>query len=455
MKTCKSKGFISLILLMTIAWSCENVKEYTDPTDNVPPGKVTDVEVENLHGGALITYTPPADRDLLGVKAVYTLREGGQVYEVFSSAHRDTIILAGFPDTDEHTVNLYAIDLSRNVSEPVVVTVKPLTPPVELIRQSLKVNITFGGLHCQWENVMEENIAISLYVDSIGEMVLDDTYYSKSLKGGYSFRGFPNKDLSFRIEIRDRWLNYSVPLDTVLTPMFEQQITGRDESGQQQWFIWGFDSRECLSRGDNGDTPENPPRDLMRACDGILFDAGNYYACGSNFGMLKQHVPGWTDETYAYPAYWSLDMSKEANYSRFKVYARNLPPFGPVFTVFELWGTNNPKPLVPELTDEDRLTNLRYWTSWAEIEGTDAWKNDWELLGDYSLVLPSGATMNTDVITSEDAVFIQNGFDYEITPDKTVNSYRYLRFVLKKSSWAGARQYVHFGELQFFGSYAN
>ena len=448
-------GFISIILLMTIAWNCENVKDYTDPTDNIPPGKVTSVEVENLHGGAIITYTLPPDKDLLGVKAVYRLREDGKEYEAYSSAHRDTIILAGFPDTNEHIVSLYAIDLSRNVSEPVQVPIKPLTPPVDLIRKSLKVNETFGGLYCTWENIMEENIAVSLYVDSIGEMTLDDTFFSKTSEGGYAFRGFPNKEYSFRIEIRDRWLNYAAPLDTVLTPMFEQQILGREEANVY-WSLWGYNNLECLSRGDNY-ASLGSNRDFSVAFDGILRDETNWYWFGDDY-CIKHYIPGWpsTDDTYPSPAYWSIDLGREAVYSRFKMYIRVRANLYEVsFPIeFELWGTNSPKPLVNELTDEDRLTNLRYWTSWTEVDGTDAWKNDWIRLGDYNFSLPSGARYTTDVITAEDQEYIRNGYEYLIDLDKTNIPCRYVRFVLKKySNLTTNRPMNQIGELQFFGAF--
>jgi len=463
MKTCKhvkTKGLISIVLLITIAWNCENVKDWSDPEDNTKPEKVTAVEVENLHGGAMITYTLPPDPDkkLLGVKAVYSLREGGQEYEIFSSAFRDTVILIGFPDTNERRVNLYTITKSRVASEPVSVIIKPLTPPVELVRQSLKMDATFGGVHCSWENIMNENIAISLYVDSIGEMTLDDTYFSNASKAGHSFRGFPNNEILCRIVIRDRWMNYAMPLDTVITPLFERQITGRNDLGIQQWFLWGFINRECLSRGDNWRTL-GTNSDITVLFDNILFDGGNWWYNGDDAGYLRHYVPGWStiDNTYGYPAYMSFDLSKESFFSRFKVYMRARSPLfsANIFTKFELWGTNNPKPLVSESTDEDRLTNLRYWTAWPEIGGTDEWKNDWVQLGDYSLVLPSGATMTSDIITSEDEQFIRNGFEFIIDLDKNSIPCRYVRFVIKGTNYAGLRPGVQMGELQFFGSYAN
>jgi len=458
MKTCKylrTKGLISIVLLMTIAWNCENVKEYTDPKDNIPPGKVTAVEVENLHGGAMITYTLPADDDLLGVKAVFSLREGGKEYEVFSSAHRDTIFLAGFPNTNERVVNLYAIDLSRNLSEPVPVTIQPLMPPVELVRKSLKVVEVFGGVYCSWENIMRENIAVSLYVSSDGDLALDDTYFSSSYTGGCSFRGFPNEKHSFRIEIRDKWQNYSIPLDTVLTPLFEEPILARDPAtGQIYWSFWGVASKECLSRGDAWNTP-SAANNFNILFDGILFDETNFFATGTDWGFLNTYVAG-APGTYVWPLYYTLDMGRPSMYSRYKKYVRKWPisaggRIGDTRHVyeFEIWGTNDPKPLVPENDPSDRITNLQYWTSWPEIGGTDEWKNDWVKLADVSYRTPSGAIVQTDNFTAEDDEFISNGFNIDF--DVTHIPCRYLRFVCKKSSRSDS-WYENIGELEFFGA---
>jgi hypothetical protein len=450
-----AKAWAGSITLLALLCNCENVKEWDIPKDNIPPAKVTNVKVENIHGGAMITYTLPPDDDLLGVKATYSFREDGELYENFSSAFHDTIVLTGYPDRNEYIVNLYTIDLSRNISEPEQVVINPLLPPIELIRQSLKINATFGGIHCTWENIMEENIALSLYVDTIGEMTLDDTYFSNATEGMYTFRGFPSIESRFRIEMRDRWLNYAVPFDTILTPLYEQQITGRNELNQQLWYLWGMDNRECLSRGDNWATAGSN-RTFTVLFDDILFNAGNWYHSGDDWGMLKHHIPGWTDNTFGYPSYFSMDLGRQASYSRVKIYMRARAPLfsANIFTEFELWGTNDPKPLIPENTDEDRLANLRYWTAWEEVDGTDEWKNDWIKLGDYKLTLPSGATLTTDVITSEDEQFIRDGFNFDIDPDKTNTPCRYLRFVIKKTNIVGGRQQKNqMGEIQFFGSY--
>src|SRR5690606_41224882 len=67
-----------------------------------------------------------------------TFSENEEPMEVYASAFKDSIVLEGYANTEEHIVQLYAIDKSNNLSQPVSVTIQPLTPPISLIRQDRK-----------------------------------------------------------------------------------------------------------------------------------------------------------------------------------------------------------------------------------------------------------------------------------------------------------------------------
>ncbi|MDD4591812.1 MAG: DUF4959 domain-containing protein, partial [Parabacteroides sp.] len=219
-----------LLLLTLFFMGCEEVKDWSDPTDNVPPGPISNPVVENFSGGAMITYQLPTDNDLLGVKAMYKFSENDNERKAFSSAFRDTIILKGFPDTNERIVKLVCLDKSRNESKPVEVIIKPTKIPVQIIGETLSVNESFGGIFVSWENILKDDIGISLYAaDSTGLMTHNYTYYSNSEKGGYSFRGFNDEPREFRIEVVDKWDNYVVAKDTVLTPLYEEKIEPYDK----------------------------------------------------------------------------------------------------------------------------------------------------------------------------------------------------------------------------------
>ncbi len=68
------------------------------------------------------------------------------------------------------------------------------------------------------------------------------------------------------------------------------------------------------------------------------------------------------------------------------------------------------------------------------------------------LFLPfSGATM-LEVSTNDDKNWAKNnGFEFDIDPNYTGQSFRYLRFVSQRT-WLSVRFYM--GEIEFWGAYA-
>lgn len=445
------RTFILNISILLFVWGCSEVQDWSDPTDSVSPGTITDAKVENLNGGARITYTLPDDKDLLGVKAVYSFNEDGEPREAFSSVFKDTIILEGYPDTNEHTVELITIDRSRNESQPVAVKIQPLAPPVDLILQTFRLNPTFGGLYTSWENKFEKEVAISLYTaDPSGEWVLYETYYTSALNGQFAFRGLDNTKQQFRIEIRDRWENYSSPLDTMLTPLFEEEIVGRDQSGRDIWQRFGYDNRTSLYRGDITTQSTLATRQFRVIHDGHGFD--NTYWWHTEGGNLLSQFIDWPDKNYGvFPIYFTIDMGKKASFSRLRYWMRSRSPYfsAQVFTSFEVWGTNEPKPL-DEIGNGSKEDNLKYWTQWPEVGGTDQWKNDWIKLADCVLTLPSGKT-DPNTLTDEDREFIAAGFEFEMDPQYSDQPFRYLRFVIRENREANTQ--IQLAELKFWGAY--
>jgi hypothetical protein len=444
----KMKQIIILSIIFYLASCTAKVADYSDPTDNLAPSPVRNVKVENLNGGAVIKYTLPGDKDLMGVKAVYSFDANDEMREVYASAFCDSIFLDGYADTDEHTVELFAVDESGNLSTPTQVTIRPLTPPIELIRQSLTVSATFGGVYAKWDNPLMKNMDIALFVtDSTGEQVIFDRFFSSSPNGTYTFRQFDSIPQSFHLELRDRWNHFSVPLDTVLTPLFETQIKGRDERGNDIWKLLGEADLTDKLRGD-----VFPPFvQLFRYVhDGVLLENSYYWYTQPK--TLNDFYPG-SSTAALYPQYFTIDMGRKAVYSRWKYYSRNRSPVYSAWVWYELelWGTNNPKS-VTEVGDGGVLDNLRYWTCWEGIDGTDAWKNDWEKLCDCVVNFPSGTPNTvTQVTSAEDIAFVRGGFEFPVDTEMTTKAYRYLRVVLKKQNLSPT--YIQIGEIEFYGAY--
>lgn len=85
----KNLFFILISLALFIACNEEPVGQ--TPLDNIAPGKVSDINVTNIPGGAYLTYKLPDDEDLLYVKAIYQLKEGGEWLNTRASLYTDTL----------------------------------------------------------------------------------------------------------------------------------------------------------------------------------------------------------------------------------------------------------------------------------------------------------------------------------------------------------------------------
>lgn len=193
-------------------------------SDEGIPGPISSPEVQNLPGAALITYTQPTDKDLLYVKAEYTLDNGKKVVTK-SSNFQGYILVEGFGSAKEHTITLSAVDRSENVSSPVQVKINPLTPNVHSVQQSVEMIPDFGGVQFRWENPNNAALAyIILAADSTNKLVPIETVYSGVSEGQYTIRGFEPEEREFAMILRDRWDNFSDTTKLTVTPLFEQKL---------------------------------------------------------------------------------------------------------------------------------------------------------------------------------------------------------------------------------------
>lgn len=430
---------------------CEELKEYGYPVDNIPPGIVTDINVENLPGGARITYTLPSDNDLLGVKAVYFNTRINMDSEVFSSAYRDTIELSGFHNIDKVTVKLITIDISKNESQPVEVQINPLPPPVEIIRSTLSVESTFGGVFVTWINEFQENIGIELSAsDKTGDLKHNYTYFSNSVAGKYTFRGFDDSERRFKLNVVDRWGQYSIPLDTILKPLSEEYLSPLGPMQELKWEKLGENDGTCLFRGDANQAANHTHagRTWVVAFDGTVDPfAGFYVSSGGNYlGLYTKKSEDMS--VTVFPAYATFDFNDEYFLSRHKLWHWS----GNVLSdkaikKYEIWATREIKPVD---ISKDIMESLAYWTGWAEVGGTDAWKEDWDLIAVMDAIPPSGAN-SISLITEDDRTWARtNGFETNVNTEFTSTPYRYFRIVFLES-WSDPLKAYQVGEWEFYG----
>jgi hypothetical protein len=435
--------FFILPVMSFPMWQCTEEKDWHEPTDATPPGVVTNIQVENINGGAKITFTPPADKDLLSVKAVYTFGAEDEPKSVYASSTKNEIVLEGYADTEEHTVQLYAVDKSYNLSAATPATIRPLVSPVDLIRQTLKVYSTFGGLYVTWDNENQNLIDVSVSLkNEAGQYTLGERYYSTAKVGKYTFRGYEDVSTNFRVHVRDRWNNYAADFDTVIKPIFEQELVRRI-NGVNQWNLLGFHGLDFNSWEYRGDA--------VAANYGVMMDDA-YFRDGTYWVTTDANAPN-------VPLYFTIDLQRKIHLSRMRIWMRDRHGLGSyisggMMNDFEVWATNDPRP-ISEIGGGDFQANLEYWTAWdtylatnlgltagyqvqpaiAVINGTEAWKTDtqypWTKLGEYLLYLPSGIHYDDGTpLTAEDIQFVKDGFSYDFDATKADQAFRYLRFVV-------------------------
>ena len=449
------KQYFILFISIFLFFECTKVQDWSDSKDEVAPGSVSNPKVENLNGGARITYQRPSDTDLLGVKARYKYDEEDHFREIFSSIYRDTIEIFGFPNTNERTISLLSVDKSGNESDPIEIKIKPLTPPVELIKNSITAKETYGGIYVTWINDENSNISVSVFTtDSTGKLNLDGTFYSKLQEDSYSFRGYDDTEKEFVIQVKDRWGNTS-QTDTVLTPLFEEEIVPYDEKGQMIFSRFSWSDGASLWRGETSKDKASS-EGWANAFDGITLGGKPYWGSGNN--LLNTFNSSFPKSQIVFPIYTIFDLKEEVTLSRIIIWGRGVDSDAPKYYQvgnpkrLEVWGTDEtPKggPRDFETMDE----SLVYWTDWPLIGGEGLWRNDWFQIIEGEALPPSGAKNYTE-ITEEDRLFADKGFQFEVPPEIGNKKVRYIRLVVNEI-WELGRDHFQIMEIKIYGAYVN
>lgn len=377
-----------MLFLGFIIFSCEEEPIGQIPLDNVPPGPVSNVQVENISGGAILTYTLPEDEDLLYVKGVYSLKEGMES-EVKSSLYTDTLKIRGFGDTSPREVRLYAVDRSKNTSESVTVTVEPLTPPVLKIGETLKLVADFGGVAAYWENPERAEISVAiLKKDENDEYVPLETFYSSMKEGTGAARGMDTLQGYFGIYVQDRWENQSEIKYDTLTPLFETQ----------------FDRLKFSNAHLPGDMPSAWGWVEQNLWDGNP-NSGFHTANGS--GVWPQSI--------------TIDLGQTGKISRVKVWQRP-----------DTW-----------LYQHGNVKHFEVWGA-AELDASGSW-DSWTMLMDCQGIKPSGLPLGE--FSAEDQAWAMAGEEFINSPENP--PVRYIRLKVLET-WSGG-DFFHMMEIEVYG----
>ncbi len=391
----KRLSYIITSLLLASLWSSctkEGRIDHLDPRAPAP-ALISNVKVEELPGGAIITYKIPQDPNLSYVKAVYEIQPG-TFREAKASYYTDTLKLVGFGDTLNHEVKLYSVGKNEKESSPISIQVTPLTPPVRTVFSTLTLDATFGGVQITFQNSSQANLAIEVMVDSTGQNTWAPvtTFYTGALQGAFSARGFDTTSRRFAVFVRDRWNNKSDTLIKSLSPIYEELIP------KNTWSALHL------------------PTDTWQYAESFTLEHlwdNNIQGYGGIFASTNASV---------LPQWFTIDLGKKVVISRVvehQMFSDHLYA-GSAVKKFELWGSNDPNP--------------------------DGGWTRWQLLGTFNSFKPSGLPMGK--ITDEDRNYAWlHGEDFAF--DHLLPAVRYIRW--KSLETYGSSGQVVIAEIDLWG----
>lgn len=379
----KIKPHFAIVLLtcvIVLTYSCEEDRGLrVNRIGEVPPS-VTNIHVEPISGGAIISYDLPQLEDLRYIKATYRL-DNGIIRESKSSIYQNQLRVDGYGIEGSYEVELRSVSVGEVESAPLIVNIEALRPPYLTARDHFSATMpdiipTFGGFNLTYQNSTRSDIIIRIIGrDQAGEWRPIETEYTNQENGLLRLRGLPPTPTDFGVYVEDRWDHRSDTLIRNLTPIAEVMLNHSSFRGMQLPNDIGFQA----SAGGNYAS---------------MWD-GNY-----NWGLFGG-VPN-----FSLPVSVTFDIIQPANLSRIQLWPRiqlrsSLYGHQHIYD-FEVFGSNNPNP-------------------------TGAWDNSWTSLGRFLSERPSGLGSGVAATDSEFASLVANGDTYEFTDPHQHPKYRYIR----------------------------
>lgn len=390
--------FIAIFLLAILLNACKEEPIGQRPNDKIPPPPVTNVKAEPIAGGAVITYDLPNDNDISYVLCEYTT-SSGEKKVTRSSVYQNSITVEGLVETKPTAYSLFLVDHSENKSQPFNGSFVAKEPNFKTVFETITMEPNFGGVLFKWKNENKDQLGFFLYVlNDAGKWEEKDLTFSTKVEDSRSIRGYDTKKRKFGIQIMDRFGHKTDTLILEAVPLFEKML-------DKKKFIDGF------LMGDNNTI--NGGRPLANVWDGDV----------NTIWHSLPTAPFFMPETFTIDLGVSALLSRMVLWNRLDYsYAQHNPRY------FEVWGSNT---MSHSRTDD-------FWK-------TDAWKNEWKLLGNYEEIKPSGLPYGQT--TNEDKTAEAAGFEFMFEPG--VGKMRYLRFVVKET-WQKTNA-IHFAEVSIFG----
>jgi len=412
-------GFSILIMCICLLNACKE-----EGQAGAKPSRLVDYTVTSIYGGATITYDIPKDNDILYVIAEY--ERNGKPFTELSSIYKNEITIEGFNTMGQVSVTLYTVSRDEEVkSDPVTIQFTPLESPISMTFKSVRINNAFGGIEARWENLSKAEIGVRLMVDSLGERIEKEMYFSSLVADKHFFRGFEAVQTSFVLTFEDKWGNVSDEIYHTGTPLIEVEVP-------KPW----SDLRKLIPYDNTFDLNDD---DFIfpHVWDGLLGYYNRYLPLPGSMGSS-----------------FTFDFGQVVKLSRMKMWPTIIDGYTMVenvygqvhIHVFEMWGT--------KAIDYDKLSDLPYWLHPFSAAQTNqplpahTFADDWVYLGRYAverLDLIPGVT-EADIRERGEA-----GHEWDFPVD--LDPVRIIRFfpIATRDGSPPPNNYWQIGELSFWG----
>ena len=404
--------YIAILFLLIISCSEKELEPISGGLGK--PDMITNVKALAVPGGAYISYDLPDQEDVLGVKAVFELKDG-QVNEVISSFYQTNLTIKGYNDMNPHTAKIYTFNRAQELSEPVEVTVTPLKSSLQKAVESFEFVTDFGGVKFIWENEDEESLNFEFLGENTDGKLEATKIIASQSKDAFDFlRGYDTNPHRFAAVISDRWGNVSDTLSPegyLITPLFEDQLD--------------YSKIEIL----NNNVIPAASGNVYPYENDVHWDISGWASGSSAYSMFDGSKDTWS-HTYngTVPgAAVTLDLHSIVKLSRLHTFQRDYN-------------------YAPRVYAQGNVEEFEVWGALEQPEMNGKWEEaGWIKLGEYKTIKPSGSPLGT--VTDEDLTVAANGHDFPV--EITLTAVRYIRIKVNKTF--GNSSNCYFAEVSFFG----
>jgi hypothetical protein len=377
------------ILMALLAAACTEDPIGQQPVDGKRPNPIRNVDVIGRPGGAYIFYElPDNDMDISYVMGEFEINGEKQI--VRSSVYNNYLTVEGLDSHLYVEIDLYVVDHSENLSEPVSTKFITFDAAYTTMGNSIQLAPSVGGVSVRWESANSEvqyyasmGMLSSNFDSDVGVVlfVIDDRGKVNELAVSFSPKCsflqpvLDNTERVYGAYAMDKWGHYSDTIYATLKPVDEQWLNRRN---MKPYYI-GDDNQTALDANPTATYFSG----MLRLFDSMTYCLQPYTYSIHSTNVYETHETNpATGEAWLKPFCFTMDLGTTADISRFWMspgthsrddrfweYSHGSP------YDFELWGTETDfgASSVDYIPAEDP-----YWTN-------ALWKLDkrWKFMGRY------------------------------------------------------------------------